>query len=63
MTDPAKRPQRVTTHGDDHDVVIYDFHVEIEVKASALDEKRLRKLIDERLELIGTALNNSAPKP
>lgn len=63
MTDPVKRPQRVTTHGDDHDVVIYDFHVEIEVKASALDEKRLQKLIDERLQRISASLANSAAKP
>lgn len=63
MTDPVKRPERVTTHGDDHDVVIYDFHVEIEVKAAALDEKRVQKLIDDRLQRLSASLTNSATKP
>jgi hypothetical protein len=59
MTDPQTRPQRATTHADEHEVVIYDFHIEIDVKAPVLDEKRLQKIIDDRLQRITASLANA----
>ncbi len=59
MTDPVKRPERTTTRADEHEVVIYDFHIDIDVKAPVLDEKQLQKIIDDRLHRIAIGLTNS----
>ncbi len=58
MTDPQTRPQRTSTRADEHEVVMYDFHIEIDVKAPLLDEKRLQKIIDDRLARITASLAN-----
>ncbi len=60
MADPDPRPQRVTTQQGDAAVIVYDFHIEIEVKAAPLDEKRLQQLIDDRVERLAAALRSKA---
>jgi uncharacterized OsmC-like protein len=59
MTDPQTRPQRVTTRADEHEVVVYDFHIEIDVKAPVIDEKRLQKIIDDRIQRLTASLSNT----
>ena len=60
MADPDLRPQRVESQSADVKQIVYDFHIEIVVKAAALDEKRLQQLIDERDERLAAALRSRA---
>jgi hypothetical protein len=59
MGDPQVRPQRATVN--DGELVVYDFHIDIEVKTPSLDEKRLQQLIDERIRLLAQQLRNGSP--
>ena len=61
MTDPQVRPQRATTQDGDAKVLVYDFHIEIEVKGAAIDEKRVKQLIEERIGRLATTLKNCTP--
>ena len=61
MGDPQVRPQRATVNDGDGQLVVYDFHIDIEVKTPSLDEKRLQQLIDERIRLLAQQLRNGTP--
>jgi hypothetical protein len=60
MTEPLVRPQRVLRRDADGELVVYDFHLEIEVKAAPADEQRLQALVEERLRQFAAQLKNSA---
>jgi hypothetical protein len=60
MTEPLARPDRVLRRDTEGELVVYDFHFDIEVKATPVDEQRLQALIEERLRQFASQLKNSS---
>jgi hypothetical protein len=56
MADPPKKPAKTDKAGEQ--VIAYDIRVDIEVKATALDEKRLAQLIDDRIRRLASTIQN-----
>jgi hypothetical protein len=56
----GKRPVRQPAQGGDRDVIEYHFKIDINV-ASHVDEKRLRKLIEDELVRLKAAVMSKKP--
>jgi len=58
MPGEAKRPQRHMSHDGAHAQFDYNFSIEIVLKQPSLDERRVRKLIEDDIRRLTAAVNN-----
>jgi hypothetical protein len=57
--DDEARPARARSGQGDHERIDYNFRVEIVVRLPAIDDKRVRQIVDEEFQRLTAAIKNA----